>query len=325
MGSAAWTFKSLKKLPMECWLFLGVFIMFIAIPWTTVLLKYPHPIDAIKAVGWKTILLANIFSFGWGIANVLCAVGFMRIGVALTNGILGGFGIAVGVTIPMVFKGSGLFNKAPGLASEAGAIVLSGVALMIVGVILASYAGHLRDRNHNNKPNEFLTSIALVVLGGILSSGPVFVNAYSQEAVNNAFLAQRAGNINASLAVWALGMFAGALVNLVYCSYLMAKNRTWNRLFSCGKELGLPVSSSLQGILGFIMLSIGSAKIGALGASVGWGIYQAMQILGGQSIGFLWGEWKGSDAKPRRVMVAAIGLLIFASAVLALGNSKSPH
>lgn len=321
MGSGAWTFKSLKKMPVECWLFLGVFFMFIFIPWATVFLKYPQPIEAIKAVGWQTILLANIFSFGWGIANVLCAVGFVRIGVALTNGILGGFGIAVGVTMPMVFKGSGIFSKAPGLVSAAGAVVLVGVAVMVGGVALASYAGHLRDSNSARKSNEFIKSVALVVVGGILSSGPVFVNAYSQDPVMNAFLAQSPGALNASLAVWALGMFAGALVNLAYCSYLMTRNGTWKMLASCENEWHLPFASATQGILAFVLMGVGSSLLGALGASVGWGLYQAMQIMGGQSVGFVTGEWKGSDSRPKRVMLAAIGLLLLASMVLAFGNA----
>ncbi len=320
VGSAAWAFKALKRLPFECWMFAGVFLMLIVFPWATILGYYPNPIQTIEAVGWQTILLANIFSFGWGFANVFCAIGFLRIGVALTNGILGGFGIMLGVTIPMIFKGSGLFSKSPDIGSSAGLIVMAGVAVMVIGVATASYAGHLRDQSTVKQPSEFLKSIIIVVAAGILSSGPVFVNAYSQEAVTTAFQAQRPGDLPASMAVWGLGMFAGAVVNLVYAGYLIVKNRSWRKLFNCGVEIGLPFASAVQCIFGFALLNVGSKMLGVLGASVGWGLFQAMQIMGGQFVGFVTGEWKGSDPRPKKTMISAIALLLFASSVLAIGN-----
>ena len=48
----------------------------------------------------------------WGIANVLCGLCFVRIGVALTGAILTGLGASVAVAVPLVFKGSGLFKDA---------------------------------------------------------------------------------------------------------------------------------------------------------------------------------------------------------------------
>jgi len=320
VGSAAWSFKALRRMPFECWLFAGVFLMLVVFPWALVFAYYPDPWGAIQAVGWKTILLANVFSFGWGFANVFCAIGFLRVGVALTNGILGGLGITLGVTIPMVFKGSGLFSKAPDIGSSAGLVVVAGVIVMVIGVAAASYAGHLRDQSGEKRSAEFLKSILIVAMAGVLSCGPVFVNAYSQEAVKTAFTLQRQGELPASMAVWGLGMFSGAVVNLAYAGYLMAKNKTWGRLLSRGWEAGLPIASALQCIIGFALLGVGSSMLGVLGASVGWGLYQAMQILGGQFVGFVAGEWRGSDPRPKRTMLAAIGLLLIASSVLALGN-----
>jgi hypothetical protein len=60
-----------------------------------------------------------------------------------------------------------------------------------------------------------------------------------------------------------------------------------------------------------------------LGASVGFGIQQATQILGGQAVGFLSGEWRGIDGKPRRQIYWAIGVIIVAAFVLSFGNLLS--
>jgi hypothetical protein len=61
--------------------------------------------------------------------------------------------------------------------------------------------------------------------------------------------------------------------------------------------------------------------LGALGASVGAGIQQASQMLGGQGVGFLSGEWRGVHGAPRRLMLASIAALIVAGAIMAYSNT----
>jgi len=43
----------------------------------------------------------------------------------------------------------------------------------------------------------------------------------------------------------------------------------------------------------------GMLLLGTLGASVGFGIQQATQIIGGQGVGFISGEWRGVMGRPR--------------------------
>ena len=63
--------------------------------------------------------------------------------------------------------------------------------------------------------------------------------------------------------------------------------------------------------------------LGALGASVGTGIQQAMQIMGAQGVGFISGEWWGIVGRPRRQMIAAIVLLMIAVAIMVYAKTLS--
>jgi hypothetical protein len=60
--------------------------------------------------------------------------------------------------------------------------------------------------------------------------------------------------------------------------------------------------------------------LGILGASVGAGIQQAMQMVGGQGLGFISGEWCGVRGTPRRQVYLAIATLIVATIVMACAN-----
>jgi L-rhamnose-H+ transport protein len=323
MGSSSWSFKAIRQLKFEHWLLIGIIVMLFIIPWSTLFAYYPNPLAAFTAVGSPTLLKANLFAFGWGLANVMCVVGFIRIGVALTNGLLAGLGMSVGVTIPMVIKGTGLFKNAPDITSQAGLIVLGGVAVMLIGVTLAALAGFARDKENSGHGTggRFWTWAALVAVAGVLSSGPAFVFAYSQDPIRNALASQRQGDLPAIFAIYAVGMFAGAMVNIVYCVTLICNNKSWGAFRAGFREIPIPIVTGIQCSVSIVLFAQGSLMLGKMGASVGWGIYQGMQIIGGQLVGFLAGEWKGANPAPRRKMLAAVAVLVAGAAIMAYGNS----
>ena len=186
MGSGAWPFKLMKKFKFEHWWFVGMLIGLVVMPWTITLVGCPHALQSLRNVPLKAILLGNLFAVGWGIANVLCGLCYVRIGVALTGAILAGLGVSVGAITPMIFKGSGLFKNAPDLTSPAGITVCLAVALMLLGVVFASLAGFGRDREMrklSDTSGGFLAGLIMTVVAGILSSFMAFVFVYSQDPI----------------------------------------------------------------------------------------------------------------------------------------------
>ena len=61
--------------------------------------------------------------------------------------------------------------------------------------------------------------------------------------------------------------------------------------------------------------------LGALGASVGWGLVQGTLILGGQILGFASGEWRGVEGLPRRQIYLAVVLLVVAMSIMACAKA----
>lgn len=326
MGSGSWTIKVLRRLGFEHWLFVGMLIGLIILPWGVTLGFCPNALAAYGTVPLSALIKANLFAFGWGIANVLCAICFVRIGVALTGGILGGLGTSLGVTIPMVFKASGLFEKAPDPGSKAGMTVIAGVVVMLIGVVLVVLAGFGRDRalsGAKGKSSGFAGGLALAVISGILSTGPNFAFAYSQGPIVEAMKIRGAGELPATFAVWAVGMLGGALVNLAYPAYVITRGKSWKRFIEARGELVFLMVFGAQFSLAIALLGHGNVILGVLGASVGWGIFQAMQLLGNQGVGVVFGEWRGVPVGPRRQMVWAVAMLLVAAAIMASGNARA--
>lgn len=391
MGSGAWPFKLMRTFQFEHWWFVGMLVGLVIMPWTITLLGCPGALEGLGNVPLGAILKANVFAFGWGIANVLCGLCFVRIGVALTGAILAGLGVSIGAIVPLVFKGSGLFKGAPDIDSTAGITVLAAVAVMLGGVVTAAFAGFGRDRELKKaeRPSGgFLGGLIMTVIAGVLSTGTAFTFIYSQHPIvsnlsivaadstvaiavdgrkdlSGSFrvgaggmvalsdsvsvpigglraskaadrIAERIGLVNdpeapavkvdtgsipANFGVWAVGLMAGAFVNLAYAAYLLTKKRTWGVFVGQGKELALAVIIGINFSVAVALMGKGMLLLGALGGSVGWGIQQAMQMTGSQGLGFLSGEWRGVRGRPRNLMFLAIAILMVAAAIMAAGNS----
>lgn len=322
-GTVAWPMKAAKRFKFEHSWFVGMSVGLIIIPWAVTLLFCPDAITAYSSVDRSVLIKSNLFALAWGIANVLYGICVMRIGAALTGAILSGFGVAVGVTLPMIIKGTGLFQNAPDVTSPAGMIAMIGVVVIVAGVVLVSIAGFGRDqvlKSQQAKNSGFLSGLIMSIIAGIASSGIGLSFVYSQGPIIEAMKSHGAGDVPATMAVWAAGIFGGALVNVLFPAYLMTRDRTWGVLAS-GREVGLAAMIGIQFIAAIVLLGKGMVFLGPLGASAGFGIQQAMQIMGNQAVGFASGEWRGVGGRPRIQMYAAITVLIIAAMILAYGNT----
>ena len=256
---------------------------------------------AYRSVGIGVLLKSNLFSLSWGIGNILYLLCFARIGISLANGILAGVSVSLGAVIPMVFKGTGVFNDAPEVFSPAGWVILCGIAVMLCGVALVSIAGLGRERvrtQQRQKSAGFRVGLLMAILAAVLASGFSLPFVYSQGPIVAAMKARGTGDIPANVAVWAAGLFAGALLNVIYPAYLMTKHRSWHVLWENPREIALAVTFGLSFFTGTALMGKGMLLLGAFGASVGWGVQQILQMLGSQSVGFFGGEWRRKSGKP---------------------------
>lgn len=328
MGTSPWPLKLMRQFRYEQFAFVSMLFALLILPWAVTLLGCPEIVAACRAVPPGVLVRANLFSLAWGIAQVLALLCFVRIGVSLTYGILCAIGACVGVITPMVFKASGAFASAPDLDSKAGFTVLAGVGVMVVGVFLASLAGFGRERmlrsgeeQRDRGPGGFRLGLTMVVMAGVLSAGWGFAFAYSQGPIIEAVKAQGASDFTAGVAVWALALFGAALVNTLYPAWLLTRKKSWRVLPGNPKEILLALIYGLLFFIPSVLLGQGMILLGALGASVGFGVVQGTLILGGQALGFLSGEWRGVTGRPRKHMCLAIAVLMVSMVMLAWGNS----
>ena len=192
--------------------------------------------------------------------------------------------------------------------------------------------GRSRSRREPRSRNARFPTTAAVEIAGV---GPVQVGgltaAAAAERIADRIRSARpgdppevrieTGSITATFAVFAVGLVAGALLNIGYAIHRLNRNKSWHVLLQSGREFMLAIVIGINFSLAVTLMGKGMLLLGALGASIGWGIQQAMQMTGGQMLGFVSGEWHGVSGTPRLQMYLAIALLIAAGVVLAYGNT----
>ena len=118
-----------------------------------------------------------------------------------------------------------------------GLLLLLSIPFLIVGLMFYAFAGRRREKEQadpNAGPSppksSFATGMALCIFTGIFGSSYNLGFAFGGDVIR-ASLRHGAGPLTSTYAVWSLVLGAGFIPNLVYCVYLLVKNRT-GKLFA---------------------------------------------------------------------------------------------
>jgi L-rhamnose-H+ transport protein len=70
----------------------------------------------------------------------------------------------------------------------------------------------------------------------------------------------------------------------------------------------------------FALYGMSATYLGSFGTSIGWGLFQIFMIMTATLSGVLMGEWKGAPRSARQLLVAGLGSLTCATALLSMAN-----
>lgn len=311
--------KLMSQYRFEHWAFIHAFLALVVLPWGLAFALCPDLPGALHTLPVAAYVKANLWSLAWGVANVLCGLCFVRIGMSLTMGLLTGVGLPVGILLPMMVKGSGQFAAAPALISRVGFEITGLTLLLVVAVAWMAGAGYGRERvlgRSGRTGGSFSIGLAMAIASGVLQAGLSFAFIYSQGPLMKALALRGANDVGAVAAVWAATLPGGAAVNALFPLWLMVRRRNGAVLLNARDFCLCVVRAAL--FVGFLVcMGTGMQKMGSLGASLGFGLYQGFQIVSSQGVGAVAGEWQGVPRRIRLRMVGSVILLLAAVSAMA--------
>jgi L-rhamnose-H+ transport protein len=295
------------------WTIFALFVFPLLLAYGTV----PQLSTAYAQAGAGVVLMVAACGAGWGIAQVLFGLAVEAIGIALTFSVVLGLSAAVGSLIPLVRL------HPDKVVSSAGLAIISGIALVLVGVSLCALAGRRREAALGvmRARTSFAKGLVYCALSGLTAAlmnfGLAFGSPILEAAQKNG--APRLWSPNA---VFLPLMLAGGVPNLAYCVYLMRKNNTRNRFREAGSGSHwlLAVLMAIAWFGSTILYGASTTTLGQLGTVLAWPLFMSLIVITATICGAITGEWKEAGTQPFRIMASGVGVLIAAIFVLGLSS-----
>lgn len=267
--------------------------------------------------GIGAVLIVAGCGAGWGIAQVFFGLAVDAIGIALAFAIILGISAAVGSMITLMTK------HADKVFSPSGLIAMVGVILVIAGVALCAVAGRKREAVLGTGPKNvsFGRGLVFCIISG-LGSALVGLGLEWGDPIQKAARFATADAMWTPNAVWLPLMLAGAIPNLIYCIYLIRKNKNAKKF----AEAGTGTYWLLAAVMAFfwfastLMYGISTAKMGSLGGAIAWPLFMSLIVITASVVGILTGEWKNTGQQPLRIQLSGVVVLIIAVIVLSLAS-----
>jgi L-rhamnose-H+ transport protein len=297
------------------WTICALFVFPLLLAYSTI----PQLSRVYSQAGFSIILLVALCGAGWGVSQVLFGLAVESVGMALTFPVVIGVSAAVGSMIPLIRL------HPEKISSAAGVYVVVGLILLVGAVTLCAVAGKKREaavpassvaRPSTTKGLFFC--VLSGVGGSLINIGLAFGDPIVQAAQKNGAL--KAWSSNAAFLPLLL---SGGASSLIYCIYLIRKNRTHQRFYMAGSA-GHWLLAAVMGLLWWgstVTYGASTSKLGQLGTVIGWPLFMSVIVITATFLGMVTGEWRNAGQQPLRIL----GTGIFALMLAILAFSISAH
>ncbi|HLY60449.1 MAG TPA: L-rhamnose/proton symporter RhaT [Terriglobia bacterium] len=293
----------------------------IVFPWLLLVATVPSAGEIFRMADAGTLAEVAIFGFGWGVGSTLFGLGIDMVGMGLGIAVILGITASLGSLLPiLVLDRQQLFTRQ-------GYALMTGLVLVVGGILLCAIAGSRREKELAKGAKEqgkrsFWLGLLICLLSGVFSPMLNFSFVFGK-SIQQLTLKFGAHPAMASNVVWALALSAGFLANAGYCIYLLRRNHAWGNFSQTGTPPAYWLGATVMGLLwfaGIAVYGVGAADLGTLGGVIGWPLFMAMIIISANLWGAFTGEWKGSSSGTHAYSWSGIGVLLAAIYVISRGS-----
>lgn len=317
------------------WLVLGVFA-WIAAPILMALIIMPNFCAVFTAVPIKVVFWAYFFGVLWGIGGLTFGLTMRYLGISLGVSVALGFCAMFGTLIPPVYEqffgdpDSGNTTITELLTTTPGRVTLAGIGVCLLGIIICGKAGMMKEKGLSSqqktesiKEFNFSRGIFVAIFAGILSACMAYAFTAGkpiQEMAVEMGLRPVLSNIPLLVVV----LLGGFTTNCIWCLWLSLKNKTYSDYTNAPKghlslNYMLCMIAGILWYLQFFFYGMGKTQMGKYDFA-SWTLHMAFIIITSNVVGLLTKEWKGSDKKTIKCILAGILILILSTIIIGFAN-----
>lgn len=317
------------------WLVGGLFSWAVA-PWLIASVQTEELVSVLSQTSSRTLFWCWFWGAMWGFGGLTFGLTMRYLGLSLGMAVALGFTTAIGTLGPPIFRGT-LGSLA---ATSSGQVTFFGILMTIAGIVVVASAGSAKEREVRSEQAgkavpEFnlRRGLLIAVFSGVMSG----CFAWGLDAgadIRAATLAAGTHTLWQGLPVLCVVLAGGLTTNLIWCSWLIYRNRTAGDFIGrarAGTEsakhplLRNYLLAALGGTLWyfqFFFYTMGESQMGRYGFS-SWTLHMASIILFSTLWGFALREWAGVSTRTRVLVWLGITLLVGSTVVIGVGNYLS--
>lgn len=365
-GSFYVPYKGVKKWSWETYWLVGGCFSWIICPWAFAYFMTNDLFGVLRQQSFGTLAWTYFFGLLWGLGGLTYGLTMRYLGLSLGTGVALGYCAAFGTLVPPIFKcltpnffvfaGSTSIVEVAKTAS--GQITLAGVAVCILGIAIAAYAGYTKEsqmpeeqKKKAIKEFNFKKGILVATFCGIMSACFAFA-LQAGKSINAASLAAHTNPIWTGLPALPVLLLGGFTTNFVWCVLLNVKNGTGYQYLASyvkiehahhggtGSEHGpaevaaksgevdlkIPAFSNyLFSMLAgscwyfqFFFYTMGATQMGKYDFA-SWTLHMASIIIFATMWGWIFHEWKGASKKAHLLIAGGVFTLILSTCVIGAG------
>lgn len=317
------------------WLIGGLFSWIIA-PWIFAYFRTENLFEVIGSADPSIIGYCIMFGLLWGLGGLTFGLTMRYLGLSLGMAVALGLCAFFGTIVPPIVKGT-FFNEV--LMTSHGQIVLVGLLMCLIGISVIGLGGNSKEketpeaeRKSNIAEFDLKKGILVAIFCGLMSSCFAFGISAGEPI---AALSAAAGTdpLFKGLPVICVVLIGGATTNIIWCGYLILKNKTASEITKPIVKDGEKAPLSLVNLLWcalagttwyfqFFFYVMGESQMGKFGFS-SWTLHMASIIIFSSLWGFALKEWKGSSKKTLLYVFTGLAFLIGSTIVIGIGNSMA--
>ena len=216
-----------------------------------------------------------------------------------------------------------------------GTIAL-GLLFVLAGIVANGKAGITREKDEaaakaNDKSEEeegdsgrksMNTGILIAVVGGLLATGFSFANAVGRPPLHQASIAEGNAEWVTALAVMFPIFLSGGVIMAGYFAWQLTQKKAWGafKTSSFGKNFVLIFVMAFFHYAASAVFAYAAFKLGAVGNTVGYAIFNTACVATAIVSGMVTGEWKLASSKAKNLLYAGLACMVIGILIISVGN-----
>lgn len=332
-------YKGVRRWSWEIFWLTGGIVSWAIAPWFFASLQTAHLGEVLARTPAATIGWCVFFGALWGLGGLTYGLTMRYLGLSLGMAVVLGLSTALGTLLPPLVAGE-FAQKL--LVTTSGNVILLGIVVALLGIAVVAWAGRLKDAelapvgaSAAIPEFAFRKGLAVAVFSGVMSSCFAYGLA-AGDPIKALSAAAGTGPLWTGLPVLCVVLLGGLATNLVWCAYLIARNRSageWLGKGAMGAARATPMPlarnyalCAIGGLLWyfqFFFYTMGESQMGRYGFS-SWTLHMASIIIFGTLWGFALDEWKTASTRTRMTVWTGVSLLVGATVIIGYGNKIAP-